>query len=364
MKKMIFHIPNLILANLHSGSQIRPLKMLDAFKRAGYQVDVVMGYGKERKKQIGDIKKKIRNGLRYDFVYSESSTMPTLLTEKNHFPKYPFLDFGFFRFCRNNNIPIGLFYRDVYWKFREYKVDSPIKRKVSHFFYKYDLKRYKRLVDIFYLPSSQMAGYIEQDLNKLPPIKELPPGTDPIPWTNNPKPCLPINILYVGGIGELYNFKKLLRAIKGLSNVKLTLCVRKEEWEKEKKDYLPLIGDNIEIIHLHGELLLPYFERSTITSIFLEPVEYRTFAMPIKLFEYLGKGKPIIATNGTATGKYIAKHNVGWSIDYDTSQLTNLLKNLIQNPVEISAKTKNITNISTDITWLSRAKQVINDLTK
>ena len=109
-KYCIFHVPNYISQEAKVGSQVRPKKMIEAFKSLGYQVDVVMGYGKERKKQIKIIKKNIKKGYRYDFLYSESSTMPTLLTEKNHIPIYPVLDFGFMNFCKKQGLKIGLFY--------------------------------------------------------------------------------------------------------------------------------------------------------------------------------------------------------------------------------------------------------------
>ena len=107
--------------------------MLNAFKSIGYNVDIVMGYGKERKYSIGQIKRKIKDGVKYDFMYSESSTEPTILTEKNHIPMFPFLDFGFFSFCKRHGIKIGLFYRDVYWKFDEYKLSvSFVKLSLIH----------------------------------------------------------------------------------------------------------------------------------------------------------------------------------------------------------------------------------------
>ena len=92
-KRCIFHVPNYIDVHGRSGSQVRPLKIKKTLEGLGYEVDVVMGYGKERKKEIKRIKEKIRQGITYDFLYSESSTMPTLLTEKSHLPFYPNLDF-------------------------------------------------------------------------------------------------------------------------------------------------------------------------------------------------------------------------------------------------------------------------------
>lgn len=66
-KYCIFHVPNHIDENAKSGSHVRPRKMLEAFERIGYEVDAVMGYGKERKKQIENIKKKVKGGGNMSF---------------------------------------------------------------------------------------------------------------------------------------------------------------------------------------------------------------------------------------------------------------------------------------------------------
>lgn len=364
MKKIIFHIPNYLNRNVPSGSQIRPVKMLQAFKDIGYEVDVIMGYGKERKQQIKDITSKIRRGEKYDFVYSESSTMPTALTEKNHFPKYPFLDFSFLKFCKQQHIPIGLFYRDVYWKFREYQTDNFLKRTISNFFYRYDIRKYNKLVDILYLPSLKMVKYLKPELSKRLRIKALPPGIEKLPEITKKDISSAINIFYVGGIGKLYKFPLLMKVVSQIPECHLTICVRQGEWESEKETYLPYINKNIEIIHLKGDEIKPYLENATIASIFLEPNEYRSFAMPLKLFEYLEYDKPIIATSETAVGEFIKTNNVGWVIDYDEKQLFNLLKNIKEKPEGLIKKQQNIIKFAPEITWQSRAKQVKKDLTR
>lgn len=89
-KRCIFHIPNYIDKTSKSGSSVRPQMMIKAFEEIGYHVDYVMGYGKERKSQIEKIKRNIRNGVKYEFLYAENSTTPTLLTEKIIFPSIHF----------------------------------------------------------------------------------------------------------------------------------------------------------------------------------------------------------------------------------------------------------------------------------
>jgi len=80
-------------------------------------------------------------------------------------PIAPFLDFNFFKFCKDENIKIGFFYRDIHWNFEQYKTTVPLlKRKFAEFFYKYDLINYNKYIDILYLPSSKMADYIPHNL--------------------------------------------------------------------------------------------------------------------------------------------------------------------------------------------------------
>ena len=107
--KIIFHPPLLLDPNAKSASGIRPLCMLEAFRQIGYEIDLVVGYAAERAQAIAEIERNVQSGVKYDFVYSESSTMPTILTDKHHLPLHPLLHRSFFRFCKTKHIPVGVF---------------------------------------------------------------------------------------------------------------------------------------------------------------------------------------------------------------------------------------------------------------
>ena len=242
MKRMIFHIPMKIDRNRASASQIRPMKMIEAFKECGYEVVVVEGYGKERKRQIKEIKSNILKGVKYDFLYSESSTMPTLLTEKNHLPLYPFLDFSFFAFCKKHGIKIGLFYRDIYWVFKKKR---SFKEWVAYIFYKYDILKYNKFLDVLFLPSKEMNAYIPNI--KVESVIPLPSG---LQLHSSPKIEHPLlELLFVGAIGGLYDITLLVKVISGIQGIHLTICCRENEWQKEKINYLPFLNENITIVH-------------------------------------------------------------------------------------------------------------------
>ncbi len=358
MKRIIFHIPNKIDENLASGSQIRPMRMLQAFKNIGYEVDVVMGYVKERKEQIKKIRKNIKQGVKYDFLYSESSTMPTALTEKHHLPIAPFLDFNFLNFCKKNNIKIGLFYRDVYWVFDEYKKNvSFFKRLLAEWFYKYDLKKYIKLLDIFYLPSIEMYGFVPIKINS---VTALPPAVE----KRNYKPIVEqdkLSFVYVGGISDLYDLTLFVKVLKTVPNAKLNLCTRSLEWQKNKAKYT----DNqncIEVFHKKGNELDEIYNQSLIAVYFVKPDVLWGFAMGVKLFEYIAFRKPIIAVKGTAVGNFVEQNDIGWVVEYEEQALNELLNKLQKEPNIIQEKIENIEKIIPKNTWEARAKQVQKDL--
>lgn len=367
-KYCIFHVPNHIDIDAKSGSHVRPRRMVEAFQSIGYHVDVVMGYGKERKNQIRDIKKEIIGGRKYDFLYSESSTMPTLLTEQNHLPLYPNLDFGFFKFCKKHGIKIGLFYRDIHWKFEKYKKEvSKIKQAISIPMYKYDLLMYKKLVDVMYLPSLQMQKQIED--YHFTNIKELPPGAikneeivsqrrQYFEKRQNDN----LRLFYVGGVQGIYDLTELLKEIHNKKYVYLTICCREKEWQKECEKYAPYLTERIQVIHESGKALEKYYLEADICSCYFKNSVYMDFAVPIKLLEYTSYVTPIIATKGTVAGEFIGKAESGFVISCKEKDLGKLLDEIYKNQDILLIKHQKAVQCLEENTWAMRAYQVQKQL--
>ncbi|MFV5350674.1 hypothetical protein VXO87_08965 [Acinetobacter baumannii] len=358
MKKIIFHCPFSLNPDAISASGIRPLKMLQAFESLGYNIDVVSGDSFNRKKVIKEIIKNIKNGEKYDFVYSESSTMPTALTDTHHLPLHPFMDFNFFRFLKKNNVKIGLFYRDIHWKFDHYGLGLPwYKKQLALFFYYFDLKSYNKYIDVLYLPSLEMGKYIDfVDTSKfkaLPPAHDIPSTRESMVVNEN------LKLLYVGGIGEGYKLYKLFDALRLMPEIQLTVCTRELDWSNVKSDY-GNIPENIIIVHESAGGLDELYLKSDIGILFVEPKSYWNFAVPFKLYEYIGRNKPIICCNNTLVGTIVHSNNIGWSIDYSVDALVELLTSL--QAKDVTEKTKNISEFSLTQTWRSRAEKVSHDL--
>lgn len=361
-KRCIFHVPDYLDPDRASASQIRPAKMKKAFEEIGYTVDVVQGYGKERKKQIADIKKNIRNGIVYEFAYSESSTMPTLLTEKHHLPVYPLLDFGFLKYLKKYGIKVGLFYRDIYWKFPEYAQNvKGIKYYAAILLYRYDLKQYRKILDKMYLPTARMYRFLRKEI----PggiVGLLPPGCEMKGISNQEIKKDKLTLLYVGGIGAHYRMHKVMEAIYEMPQIELFFCCREEEWKGEYQYYEKYIRANIHICHEKDSGLESLYQKADIGLAFFENIAYMDMSMPYKVFEYLGHGLPVIASNGTAVGDFVIKENTGWTIDYSVDSLKQLLLGLLGDQSDILEKKKIIQKVNKKHTWVQRAKKVERDL--
>lgn len=357
-KRIIFHIPVQLDRNHASASQIRPLKMIAAFQNIGYAVDIVEGPAKKRQAQIVEIKKNIRAGVKYDFVYSESSTMPTLLTESHHLPTHPCLDFGFFQFCKKNNIPIGLFYRDIHWCFINKNKDW--KQRVARYFYRYDLKKYQKLVDVFFLPSLEMLPHIPFHFDGT--VATLPPGGDEKEAIHS-KTDNSINILYVGGVGGNYDVAPLLGAVSECPFVNLTLCCRPSDWEKVAAQLAPLLSENIRILHKQPEELPELYAAADLFSLFFH-TDYWEFAVPFKLFEAVSYQVPLLAAEGTWCGKFVHENRIGFEIPHRTDELIRVLNQIHDNPAVLQDFRNNLSRLAPQHTWESRARKVADELTQ
>lgn len=339
-----------------SGSTIRPKRMLSAFEALGVPLSLVDGCSTDREEKWKHALK--LNGIMG--VYSELSTMPIALTDADHFPRRPFMDARHFRALSRKGIPCSAFYRDIHWRFPQYSQSvSAGKRSVSAVFYFLELLQLSYSVDHVFLPSAAMLQHVPLLDGKVS-VSELPPGGDIRSPAAKPKSGA-LNLFYVGGVTPpLYDLRPMLAAVQAVQGVTLTLCCREEEWQRVRGLYGD-VGANITVVHKSGADIESYFAHADAFLMWWPRFEYLEFAMPVKLFETIGWGLPVIASPNAEIAKLIAGNGLGWTPETEI-ELAGLLRTLRDNRMLLKDVARNSQRVRENHTWEARARTVVSTL--
>jgi glycosyltransferase involved in cell wall biosynthesis len=352
--KMIFHYPGPFFDNPDTGEKIRPQMMLKAFQELGLDVTPIYGDYCERKSIFNSIKNSISS---FDFIYSENSNLPLRLTNKFRIPTISSVDFKLFNIARRLNVPTAVFYRDIYWKFPFFKTEHGLfKSSFGTLFYKNELNLYSCCADIIFVPSDNFAKIMPlTDKCKIIP---LPPAAKNRNSFKHNKNNTKLHILYVGSISPpTYDLSLLIDFFSQSEkeSINLTVITRHNDIEKFNGYYKLL--NNIKIQTASGEQLMKHYQAADISVVFFKSDEYRKLCMPLKLFESIEYGLPIISYGDTAASSFIKTNNIGWVVDENSKD--NIFCHLLNNPDEIKLKTDNVIKIKKEHTWIKRAETVI-----
>jgi glycosyltransferase involved in cell wall biosynthesis len=351
------------IAGEYSGSQVHIRQMLKAFQDLDYAVEFVTGSPEERLRTTERIEMDVARGRKFDFVYVWSPTGPTLMPRNNL--HHPFQDYAFYRWCKTELIPMGLFYGDVHWRFNFYTRGKSWKWLAQIMpLYWYDWLTYLRWMEHLFLPSMRMRHFLPTAWPE-GRISALLPGCNSIPLAKDPpRPAASraLRLFYVGGIvPPLYDLKQMLDTISSIDGICLTLCCRAFEWEKVKDYYLPLDETRIRLVHESGPALAPYYAEADAFSFYCYH-PYMDFAMPVKVFESIGYGLPLLVSGSKETARFIAAEGAGW-VAGTVEELRSLLVRLRDDRQEIARVRKHIVDeVRARHTWQVRARQVADTL--
>lgn len=364
VRRCVFYSTKPVVDDPVRGSDVRPAKMLDAFRQLGYEVHVVAGDARSRGRAAREVKQNILAGVQYDFVYAEPPTTPIALNESHHLPNHPLLDYRFFGFCHSRGVPIVLFYRDVQWRLPDYRRHIGWAKYLAVLpFFHLDLFVYRRVVDALLVPDrgmlKQIAGWAATKPNwvSMPGFDPLeqPPPREPV------APDSPLRLFYVGGLRPpVYDLTPLLRgsawaSSHGLSH-ELTICCRESEWVSRPTAYDRYLGAHITVVHNRNRKeLLDLYSRHDIAV-----MPYGTlnsdWAIPVKFPEAIGMEVPLLAGSGTAVARMVDELGIGWSIGESVEDFSALLQTVDRR--ELERVRSNVKRIRPEYSWIERAREV------
>ncbi|KXG08978.1 hypothetical protein AT864_02662 [Anoxybacillus sp. P3H1B] len=367
MKKVLVYYPFPLAEQANSGSKLRPHEMYKAFCKWGVEQEIevilIAGTSVERAKQFQRL---VSNGTLNDiwFCYMENQTIPLWLTDPGHRPKKPFIDRTILRYLQKRNIPIGVFYRDVYWKFDELYPLKGWRKKLMQMIYRWEERFYETYCDVIFLPSIEMEKYVEIDR----PMIDLPPGGKQRVIHREENKELPVKGLYVGGINnEDYGLFLLLDALEIVNQndsfIQLTVVCRKNEFDAlshEKKERINRLG--VEVRHISGEELDRLYEKMDFAFIPRLRSEYNDFSVPVKLVEYLSNMLPVVATDCLAQKRFVEEGGYGVICEDHPQSVAEAIRIMIDQKERYRQQITE--TFMKKHSWVSRVEKVQRTLTR
>lgn len=351
---MLFHAPYPMDMHPSSASRLRPTRMLEAFDRLGVDVHQITGTPAERARGLATARR--RRGTPWQFLYSENSTQPNLFAMSVKTGLAPLLEARIFAWARRSGIPQGEFYRDIYWRhstsLRSLRSPRSVAMAAA---YRADLAVLRAMGVHLFLPSEAMGPELPYPEGR---FSALPPGCEVV---ESPIPS-GVHLFYVGGMGSDYGLHACVEAVSRTEDVTLTLCVPERDFARHRDEYEASLSDRIRVVHARSDELEAHYDAASACVLFVEPTPYRRFAAPVKLFEYLGHGKPILLSRGTLAAEWATAWGVGADCAYDVDAFSALLAELVEEPGRLQAMAQAARRERLRQTWGARARTVVEQL--
>lgn len=354
MSLKVLYITFTDFGELSSGSSVRPFRMYNALVNLGLDVKLLEGQQNRRKERKLKVKKIIDwlEDNRPDICYVEPPSGP-------FFNK---IDLKLLRKVHNMGIPIGLFYRDFYWKFPEWAwFDTPLwKRTILTMMHKRDLKVFQKCCDVLYFTSQECFKHFGDV--KFKKLGILPPGC------NEPRGEVKIGareIFYAGGVREADGIDDLLIALDRINKsgfrVKFNLITKREELVHLKNSEL-LKSNWIEVMEASGEALEPIYARCDLGVLPKKRHFYMDMAISVKVLECMSRGLPMISTDCPAMARFIQQNESGLICKEGADSIENAILEYYTNDELYHALLENVKKAALNNTWEKRVEQVISDL--
>lgn len=337
---------------MKSGSSVRPQRICDAFRELGYDVDLLSGLQNRKRERWRNVMKKIKEVRKNppDLCYVEPPSGP------------------FFNLCdhllllslKHKKVPVGLFYRDAYWLFADWWQVHGIKRFFLVMMHRFDLFIMKHTCRILFFPTQSMA-----ELFTLPIKKSVLPPAGVV----NVIPEHPIagNALYIGGVSKVYGTDMMLKAFEIINEklqkgIHLTVVCREAEMGSFFNGYLEKPW--LTVAHASGdEQLRPFYEAADIALYPSKKDRYMDFCMPVKLFEYLSRGLPVVATNCRETARFVTENGFGVVSDGTPEDYAQKIAGLFDDPQKLRQFHENaVSALKSKNLWPHRAKQAADEI--
>ena len=149
----------------------------------------------------------------------------------------------------------------------------------------------------------------------------------------------PTTLIYAGLLTESKGISELVQAMKYLDysrNIKLTLCGEFSPESYEEKVRRLEGFEKVEYLGwLKPEEVWLQMTQATVGIVCLHPIPTYVVAMPVKLFEYMAAGLPVIASNFPLWKEIVEVNNCGLTVNpLNPIEIAKAIEYLVEHPDE------------------------------
>lgn len=310
------------------------------------RLDVLAGYRGPRRLAVARyaVTGRLR---RLDGIYVESSTF--LPAEA---------DLAFLGLARALSIPVLTYIRDAYQLFDDDYAADTLRRRLGARAFRPAIRALRAVSTRLAFPSAGLAQVVAPDLSD--PVF-LPPGA-PAP-VEVPRAPDADQLLFVGdarlpaqGADRLLGAVRLVRE-RG-TPIELTIVSRPGQ------EPPPPHPDWLHVRRAEGDAIHALLPRVLATVIPRPRGAYNDLALPIKLFDYLAYGRPLLVTDCTEQARVVANADAGFVTSDDPSGMAEAITRLASASVDqLDAWSGNAHTAARDASWSVRAHAILEVLT-
>lgn len=173
------------------------------------------------------------------------------------------------------------------------------------------------------------------DINNFPLLDEFANTSD---WAQKENEAV-----YVGGIAKIRGIEEIVSALEYTEGVRLNLAGRFSEkaLEEQVKNHQAWLKVN-ELGFLSRRQINEVLAKSKVGLVTLHPVINYIDALPVKMFEYMASGIPVLASNFPLWRDIVEGNQCGICVDpLDPKAIGEAIQYLINHPIEAEKMGKN-----------------------
>ena len=349
MKKLnILIVVSLDMRKQNGASNIRPAKMIEAFKKTAHNIDVIESpnRGRQRKNIVKNILKSIYTRKKYDICYFEPSTFPIQFFERM-----------LIKWLKFRKTWISYFHRDMYWRYDDIIESLLTDEKLKEHKIKQEnnLKFLENNIDLLF---TQTKLYAEK-LNSTLKTVDLPPAgnLNKIDYNSEQRE----GVIYVGGVSKRYGTTLLLQSFERINQthcIPLTIICRKKEVIFD--DYINYSW--LTIRHLTSSQIQQFCSEFRFGVIPIIKNKYHRFVLAFKLFEYASFGLPIAVSDNFEQVKLVEENELGLNIGDSVESFSKNIVKFYNNTELLNQCHQNAINfIKKENLWIHRTQKIISE---